>query len=86
MRYNYTVALGSLFLGLAGFGLYTQGVHVGEQAVPLPAPMTIVLQGERLPVTCEEDEVLAVQLDRDPSHGLTWRCENIEEFIERQGQ
>ena len=29
---------------------------------------------------CMEDEVYAVQIDTNPSHGLTWACENIEEF------
>ena len=69
--------------GAAAFGLWLAGFAAGEQSVVAPPPMTIVLQGERLPVTCEEDEVLAVQVDRDPAHGLTWRCENVEEFIER---
>lgn len=31
------------------------------------------------PFTCFEDEVYAVQIDTDPSNGLTWKCENVEE-------
>ncbi len=27
---------------------------------------------------CMEDEVLAVQIDTNPDHGLTWACENLE--------
>ena len=29
---------------------------------------------------CMEDEVYAVQIDTNPSHGLTWACENSLEY------
>lgn len=32
---------------------------------------------------CHEDEVYAVQIDTDPTHGLTWECENVEDYLER---
>lgn len=32
---------------------------------------------------CYEDEVYAVQIDHNPKHGLTWRCESTDHFIER---
>ncbi len=27
---------------------------------------------------CQEDEVLAVQQDTNPAHGLTWACEGLD--------
>ena len=35
---------------------------------------------------CMEDEVYAVQIDTNPAHGLTWACENVEEFNARQSR
>ena len=33
---------------------------------------------------CMEDEVLAVQHDPSPSHGLTWACEGLDDLLEGQ--
>ncbi len=56
------------FIGfVALFSLFGGGYWLGTTADP----------------GCYEDEVLAVQIDTDPTHGLTWQCENVEEFIER---
>ncbi len=35
------------------------------------------------PPECHEDEVRAVQHDPDPAHGLTWACENAEDYVAR---
>lgn len=33
---------------------------------------------------CMEDEIYAVQIDTNPAHGLTWACENVEEFVAKE--
>lgn len=32
-------------------------------------------------VPCQEDEVVAVKLDPDPTHRLTWECVNAEAYV-----
>lgn len=31
---------------------------------------------------CEEDEVMAVKIDHNPAHGLTWECVNAEQYVD----
>lgn len=52
---------------VAAFAIFGGGYYIGTTQGP----------------GCFEDEVLAVQVDTDPTHGLTWECENVDEFIER---
>lgn len=30
---------------------------------------------------CQEDEILAVRVDHNPAHGLTWECVNAEQYV-----
>ena len=60
-----------LAFGLVVAGTFAFGVWAGYG------------KGQQHP-PCLEDEVMAVQHDPDPSHGLTWACEGLDDLIERQ--
>lgn len=60
-------ALAALLLTVAGCALFFYAGY-GE--------------GQQYP-PCYEDEVMAVQEDRNPAHGLTWACEALDDLIGR---
>lgn len=37
-------------------------------------------------VPCKEDEVVAPKIDHNPHYGLTWTCQNAEQYIARGTQ
>ena len=42
---------------------------------------TTIMTSSISKVNCHEDEVLRVQRDTNPNHGLTWACEPLDDII-----
>lgn len=64
---------------------FSAGFSLGNVYRPPVQPPTIREVRVQVPIAppCHEDEVWAVQIDTDPTHDLTWACENSEDYIRR---
>lgn len=64
-------------------GAYVLGIYSAPPAPSIVIERTVEHTRFIDSPGCFEDEVFAVQIDHDPTHGLTWRCESIDDFIVR---
>lgn len=50
-----------------------------------PVPVTTVVVVESTAPQCHEDEASVVAPDPDPTHGLTWVCVVLDDFLDEEG-